>query len=245
MGTPATVVDGVVRVGWADPASRNAIGSAGAAGIGAALDRAGADPATRVVVLGAGQSPFCSGWDVRDLAGIDTSSPEATAAYFRAGRELLARLADCPVPVVAVVAGAALGFGCSLLAHADVVLAADDARFGLPEIGRGFPPATVAPELLDVLGPRALGVWALTGRRVGADDARAAGLVHDLVPAAELEAEAAAVVASLAGAGGPLLRETKALLRDLAPLDPARRRRHGVAVAVRHFTASRADGGAR
>lgn len=227
--------DGVIRLGWADEASRNAIGRSAAVELYDALGRAAADPATRVVVLGAGQAPFCSGWDVRDLAGLDTSSPETAASYFQAGRTLLTRLADCPVPVVAVVAGVALGFGCSLLAHVDVVVAAEDARFGLPEIGRGFPPATVAPELVDVLGPRELGMWALTGRRVDAAAARSAGLVHDVVPAAQLEDAAADLVAGLAGASGDLLRETKALVRALSAMDQAERRRHGVAVAAHHF----------
>lgn len=227
-------IDGALFIGWPDAASRNAIGAAAAQRMTAQLARAQGS-GVRVVVLGADQSPFCSGWDVRDLADLDTSTREGVVRYFEAGRDLLRALEACPMPVVGVVRGVALGFGCSLLAHCDVVIADAEAQFGLPEINRGFAPATVMPELLGAMDAREIRAWALTGGKRDAQRAAQAGLVHVVAPSGRLEASSADLVAGLAGVDEPALRQTKGLLRELSALDLPERRARGVAAAVDHF----------
>jgi methylglutaconyl-CoA hydratase len=194
-----------------------------------------ADPRVRVVLLGADQSPFCSGWDVRDLAGLDTASRDDVAAYFEAGRELLRAIEGCPVPLVAAVSGVALGFGCSILAHCDLVIADRGATFGLPEVKRGFPPATVMPELLEAMDARVVGAWALTGARHDAGQARSAGLVDRVAETSALSAVVSEVLAELTSTDTAVLRQTKALLRALQARNLPQRRELGVAAATDHF----------
>ncbi|MFN7151553.1 MAG: enoyl-CoA hydratase/isomerase family protein, partial [Microthrixaceae bacterium] len=184
---------------------------------------------------GADQSPFCSGWDVRDLAGLDTSARKDVARYFEAGRELLRAIEACPVPVVTAVSGVALGFGCSILAHSDLVIADVEAQFGLPEIKRGFPPATVVPELLEAMDAREIRAWALTGGRYDVHRASSAGLVHRIAPAGQLAAVLTEVLAEFAGSDPAVLRQAKALLREQQSLPLPQRRARGVAAAVDHF----------
>lgn len=233
-------IPGVLPIGWNDPASRNAIGAERARLIGTTLAKA-AEPGVRVVLLGAGQTPFCSGWDVRDLAGLDRSSRDGVRAYFEPGRELMRALAECPVPVVAAVSGVALGFGCSLLAQADLVLADEEAQFGLPEIARGFPPATVMPELLEVMPARAVGAWALTGARHDAQRASMAGLVHRVAPKGSLDALLTDVLTDLTNLDGGVMRAAKALLRSQRDLPLQERRANGVAAAVDLFAEKEAS----
>lgn len=226
---------GVLSIGWPDHASRNAVGAQTARRIAAQLGAVARDPEIRVVLLGAAQRPFCSGWDVRDLAGLDTSSRVDVATYFEAGRELLRAIDAAPVPVVAAVSGVALGFGCSILAHADLVVADADAMFGLPEISRGFPPATVMPELLEVMSPREVLAWALSGAQRDAHQARDAGLVHRIAAAGRLETTVDEVLTELTRSDPAVLRQTKALLRAQQSLPLVQRRACGVAAAVDHF----------
>ena len=229
-----TALEGVLSIGWADEASRNAVGSEAARRI---VDRLALaeDPQVRVVVLAGEQSPFCSGWDLRDLAGLDVFAPDDVTRYFEAGRELLRAIEACPVPVVAAVSGVALGFGCSILAHADLVVADAGAQFGLPEVRRGFAPATVMPELLEAMDAREVRAWALTGARHDVHRAGAAGLVHRIAPPGTLPAVLTEVVEGLAEADPTALRTTKALLHEQRAMPLPQRRVRGVAAAVDHF----------
>jgi enoyl-CoA hydratase/carnithine racemase len=231
---PWTGMGGVLSIGWPDKGSRNAVGADVARRIAGQLALT-ENAEVRVVVLGADQAPFCSGWDVRDLAGLDTSRREDVVRYFEAGRELLRAIDACPVPVVTAVSGFALGFGCSILAHSDVVLADADAQFGLPEIKRGFAPATVMPELLEAMDAREIRAWALTGGRYDVHRASSAGLVHRIAPAGQLAAVLTETVADLVGAEPAVLRQTKALLREQQALPLPQRRARGVAAAIDHF----------
>jgi methylglutaconyl-CoA hydratase len=221
---------GIVRLNWASARTRNAIGAAEAEGLAAKLARH-ADTAS-VVVLGMGQTPFCSGWNLRDLDDLQGATEEEARAFFAYGRQLLDAVSSCPQPVIAVVSGAALGFGCSLLSRCDIVLAADDAVFGVPEIRHGFAPATVIPELLGSLGPRETAAWALTGDPVPAARAASAGLVHRIFAPTELESAALGLARTLARHDPDALRRTKRLIREAEGLPRQERRALGVQVAL-------------
>ncbi|MGX4695431.1 enoyl-CoA hydratase-related protein [Streptomyces sp. JNUCC 63] len=232
----AEIGHGVAHLRWEAPHTRNAIGRARADELSEELERLAGDDAVAVVTLGLGQRPFCSGWDSRDLAGLAGADEQALAGFFTHGRRLLAALSALPQPTVAAVGGAALGFGAALLSRCDLVLAADDALFGLPEIARGFPPATVAPELLAVMPAREVRAWALSGQAVTAARAAEAGLVHRCCPAEEVDAVAAALAAAMAQYGPEAVRATKRLVGDLAAMPEADRSAFGVRSAVAQFS---------
>lgn len=227
-GVPAASVD------WPNATTRNAMDGATALDMAAMLG-CRLDPDLRVVVLGAGQAPYCSGWNVNDLADVDVNNPGAVRKFFTPGRELLSTMANCRLILISVVRGPALGFACSLLARSDLVLAADDAEFGLPEIKRGFPAATVIPELLEVLPPREVRAWAVSGSRFDARRAAQVGLVHEVMPQVDLAARLAELVHELAQIDPVAVQDTKRLIGDIARLPLEDSRRAGVALATHHL----------
>jgi enoyl-CoA hydratase len=159
-----------------------------------ALDR---DPDCRCIVLaGAGDRAFAAGADITEMA-------EATPDDLRSGGnfERWDRIGRLPTPVIAAVRGFALGGGCELAMAADMIVAGEDAVFGQPEIGIGIiPGAGGTQRLTRAIGKARAMEMILTGRRMAAREALAAGLVTRVVPAeATLAAalELAATVASM------------------------------------------------
>ncbi|MER5628239.1 enoyl-CoA hydratase/isomerase family protein [Streptosporangium sp. NPDC002544] len=231
-----SVVDGpVATVTWSRPERRNAIGQEVCDELVAALEWLASRPEIGVVVLRAAGRPFCAGWDVTDFERLAGAGPEALASFFRHGRRLLAAISALPQVTVAAPAGLVLGFGCALLTRCDLVIAADDSRFGLPEIRLGMPPATVIPELLSVMTRRAVLEWAVTGERFDARRAMADGLVTSVVPASEHDEETVRVAGLLSGHPDGAIRATKELVGRLAAADEGERVALGVESALRRF----------
>ncbi len=162
------------------PERRNALSPALMAGLRDALSAADGDASVRAICLtGAGEEAFCSGMD---LGAALEESAEAASSY----AALLGDFARLGKPVLAAVKGAVMGGGMGLLAACDLALAADEARFGTPEVDVGlFPYMALAP-LSRCVGRRAALELALTGRRIDAAEARAIGLVNRIVPRARL-----------------------------------------------------------
>jgi enoyl-CoA hydratase len=170
------------------------------------------DSVRAVVVTGAGERVFCSGMDLTTLGDWNDTS---AGSQPRSGAEALAQFMDgsYPKPLVAAVNGAAVGGGLELVMACDLVIAAEHARFGLPEVTRGLY-AAGGGTLLSLRSPQALALeMGLTGRLIGAERAAAAGLVNQVVPAAELLSTAEGLAAEVA-ANGPLgVQLTKKLMR--------------------------------
>jgi enoyl-CoA hydratase len=155
------------------------------------------DEAVRVVVLtGAEDKAFVAGADIGELAGL---GPGEATAYALAGQHVLDLIEHLGKPVIAAINGAALGGGCELAMACTLRMAADSARLGQPEIKLGLIPGFAGTQrLARLVGKgRALDL-VLTGRAVDAEEALRIGLVHRVVPAASLMAEARALAASLA-----------------------------------------------
>jgi len=187
------------------PAQRNALTTQLVSLLRKALARADADPAARVVCLtGSGEQAFCAGADLGSLL------PEAGAlAAHEARREYAGLLLDLwrlGKPVVACVNGSAFAGGLGLIAACDLAFAADDARFGTPEIDVGlFPYMALAP-LQRVVGRRAALELALTGRRIEAEEAVRIGLLNGAVPRGQLAARVEQICAQLSGKSPAVLR---------------------------------------
>ncbi len=203
----------ITRLRFNRPDRLNAIDSAMAACLREAVDALAQDPDLRCVVLcGAGRA-FMAGGDIAAFQG-----PQALAEIrhiLGPMHEAVAGLAALPVPVLASVQGAAAGGGLSLALGADLVIAAEDARFALGYLKLGTVPdcggSWVLPRLLGLRGAMGL---ALLGDELDGRAALAAGLVNRVVPAAELEAATEALAQQLASGPTAAFGRAKALFRS-------------------------------
>jgi enoyl-CoA hydratase len=191
--------DPVAVVTMDSPENRNALSTDVLVELADALDALDADPEVRAIVLTGGPALFASGADVRQLRDI---APVEYAASARGTS--WRRIGALDTVLVAAVAGYALGGGCELALAADLVVAADTAVFGQPEVKLGLVPGAGGTQRwARVAGRYAAAGVVLTGRTVDAFEARELGLVHRIVPAERLVPAAMALAGEIA-ANGPL-----------------------------------------
>jgi methylglutaconyl-CoA hydratase len=204
-----TLAGGVLTATLNRPDKRNAIDTAMIDALLAALKRADLDAEVRVVaVRGAGQD-FCAGMDLNELlASADHTVEQNRQAALHFG-SIFVRMRRIPKPVVAVVQGRALAGGCGLATACDLVLAAESAQFGYPEVQRGFVPAIVMTLLRRAVGEKVAFDLAATGRALGAKEAAAVGLVSRVFDDTVFEEQVGAVLRALAAASPTALAFTK------------------------------------
>jgi enoyl-CoA hydratase/carnithine racemase len=179
-----------------DPERRNPMSTDVMAGLLDGVLRAAADPEVRVIVItGAGDRAFSAGGD---LSGGFVDSPLETHDARGALADLFRALRRCGKPTVARVNGHALAGGFGLAAACDIVISVEEATFGTPEITIGLWPLMITAVLQRVMPQRAALDLMLTGRRIGAEEARQLGVVSRVVPAGELDAAVDETVAALA-----------------------------------------------
>lgn len=142
--------------------------------------------ARAVLLSGAGRS-FCAGADLSWMRRVAGFGLEENLRDARSLSDLLAAIDDCPAPTVARVHGAVLGGGTGLAACCDVVIAAEDARFGFTEAKLGILPAVISPFVVAKIGESHARALFATGERFGAHRALLIGLAHVVVPAAQLD----------------------------------------------------------
>jgi len=182
--------DGAVARVWLDrPEQHNALSVELLAAIAETLNALAHDPGVRVVVLGGRGPSFCAGADIALMKASASASFEENLADAKRLAGLFAGVADFPKPVVARVHGNVLGGGVGLVCACDVVVASDDARFGLTEVRLGILPAIISPYVIRRLGDARARELMLTGERFDAAVAERVRLVHHVVPGAELDAK--------------------------------------------------------
>jgi enoyl-CoA hydratase len=188
------------------PAALNALNAALISELAAALDGLEADGAIGAIVLTGNEKAFAAGADVKEM--VSKSYPETYCEDFiTRGWE---RIAQCRKPVIAAVGGFALGGGCEIAMMCDIVVAADTARFGQPEITLGtIPGAGGTQRLTRFVGKAKAMDLCLTGRMMDAAEAERAGLVSRTVPAAELLPEAMKVAERVAAMSRPIAMMVK------------------------------------
>jgi methylglutaconyl-CoA hydratase len=210
----------VARVFLNRPEVRNAFNDAVIAELGAAFAGFADDPALRCVVLGAHGKAFCAGADLAWMRAMGGYSWDENRADAQRLADMLWLLWSCPVPVVGRVQGDCYAGGVGLAAVCDVVVASEAAGFCLSEAKLGLLPATIGPYVLRALGESQARRWFVTAERFDAHAARAAGLVHEVVPAAGgeavLDAAVERIVAAIVANGPQATRACKRLVRDLA-----------------------------
>ena len=194
---------GVVRLNR--PAVLNALNEALVAELGHALDAFEADAKIGAIVITGSEKAFAAGADIREMQA--KTYMEAYREDFIASWD---RVSRCRKPVIAAVAGYALGGGCELAMMCDIIIAADTAEFGQPEITLGIMPGAGGTQRLTrAIGKAKAMDLILTGRRMKADEAERSGLVARLVPAASLMEEAMKVAGKIASFSQPIAAMAK------------------------------------
>jgi enoyl-CoA hydratase len=207
-------------IGWMifnNPARRNAVSVGMWESIPRALDDFAGDAAIRVVVVaGAGDKAFVSGADISQFES-QRSTPEAVQRYEEIGDAAQLKLQHFDKPTVAMVRGYCLGAGVNIANVCDVRIAGDDARFGIPaaRMGLGYR-ASSMKNLVDVVGAAYAREIMLTARQFSAAEAKHMGLVHHVVPAAELENFTREYCDSIAANAPLTMRAAKRIIREVS-----------------------------
>jgi methylglutaconyl-CoA hydratase len=205
---------GVATVTLNRPEVNNAYDAGLIGGVLAAIDELSTKPSLRVVVLKGNGKHFQAGADLKWVNAVRPQSPAENEAVSQATFEAVQRLNRLPIPTVALVQGGCFGGGTGVISACDVVIAADNVLFSITEVRWGLTAAIIIPQLCDAIGVRQVRRYALTGERFGALDARRIGLVHEVVPLADLEAAGARVVEQLLANAPGALAETKQLAME-------------------------------
>jgi methylglutaconyl-CoA hydratase len=202
------------------PEVRNAFDEEVIRALSACAASAADDPSVRVVVLSGKGKAFCAGADLGWMAKAIAYSQVENLADAEDFARMLERIDTLPKPVIGRVHGSALGGGVGLAAVCDIVVAADDATFGLTEVKLGILPAVISPYVLRKIGVSAARELFLSGTRFGAARARELGLVHEVVPESELDAAIDRRISELLSSAPNAVAAAKALIRDVAGESP-------------------------
>ncbi|MBK6961465.1 MAG: enoyl-CoA hydratase/isomerase family protein [Gammaproteobacteria bacterium] len=211
------------------PEKLNAMSDALVEQLATALRTAEADRDVAVIVLAGAGRAFCAGADLGSGAPAGANADgKASGKAPPTGAQIAERLDNIirfygtiqrmDTPVIAAVQGYAMGGGCNLAVSCDLVVAADNAMFGYPEVKLGMAAAGVAPTLVHQIGRKAAFELLTLCNNIDARQALAFGMINRIVPADELLATASAMAEQLAGFNHDALRLTKQLIRRAADL---------------------------
>ena len=198
----------VVTVILNRPEQMNAMNTAMGEDLLACFDGLKMDTDARAVVFtGAGDRAFCAGGDLKERNEMSDETWRAQHVIFE---QAAFRVLRCPIPVIAAVEGFALAGGCELAILSDFIVASETAVFGVPETTLGIFPGIGGTQLL----PRLLGAplakeMIFTGRRLKAEEAKAAGLLNHLVPKGQARARATEIATTIAQNGPIAVRQAK------------------------------------
>jgi methylglutaconyl-CoA hydratase len=207
---------GVATLTMDQPHNRNALSAALRHGLADGLEAAIADGAVRVVVLTHTGPVFCAGADISERGGAPTAEDPRVGL---AG--ILAAIQDSPKPVVARIAGHCLGGGVGLAAACDLSVASEDAMLGFTEVRIGVVPAIVSVVTVPKLRVGDALELYLTGERIPAERAAAAGLITSAVPPADLDTAVERMVAQLLAGGPKALAIAKRLIFEIPAMTRA------------------------
>lgn len=209
--------NGVVEV-VVDAPPVNALTVRGWHDLAEALDAAGRDPKTHAVLLRAEGRGFNAGVDIKEMQR--SSGYDALVGANRGCYAAFAAVYDCEVPVVAAVQGFCLGGGIGLAGNADIVVASDDARFGLPEVDRGALGA--ATHLSRLVPQHLMRAMVYTCREITSAELHEFGSVLSVVPRADLREEALEIAGRIAEKDPHVIRRAKESLNGIDPVDVKR-----------------------
>ncbi|MGH9647391.1 MAG: enoyl-CoA hydratase/isomerase family protein, partial [Bryobacteraceae bacterium] len=178
-----------------------------------AFQRAGNDAAVRVLLIRGSGKDFCAGLDLSEVLKSAEDAQASLACARRLG-DLYIAMRRHPKPIIAAVQGRALGGGAGIATASDLIIAAESAQFGYPEVKLGFIPAIVATMLRRAVNERQAMELALTGDPVSASRAHAVGLINRVCPDADFDTEVERYVALLAANPATAMSLSKSVLYE-------------------------------
>jgi methylglutaconyl-CoA hydratase len=236
--------DGVRTIRLNRAERHNAFDDGLIAELAAAFRDAATAPGVRAVVLDSTGKSFSAGADLEWMKRMAGYSEAENVADAMALSDMLEAIDACPRPVIGVVQGAAYGGGVGLVAACDLAVAAEGATFCLSEVKLGIIPAVISPYVVRAMGGRAARRYAVTAELFDAAEAKACGLVHEVVPAERLAEIRDKWLARVKGNGPEAMAAAKALVRRAAdqPLDEPLRRWTAERIAERRASAEGREG---
>ena len=211
----------IERVTLNRPQVRNAFNETVIAELTDWADAIARDPEVRVAVLSGAGKVFCAGADLQWMSKVVSYTHDENVRDATAAAAMYGALDALTVPLIGRIHGAALGGGAGLAAICDVAIADESTMFGFTEVKLGIVPAMISPFVLRRIGESAARELLLTGMRFSAARAKAIGLVHDVTPAADLDARVEAYVDEVLTAAPEAVLTIKGLLRRVAGRDPS------------------------
>jgi methylglutaconyl-CoA hydratase len=192
----------------------------------AAFSDLSTDERLHAVVLTGDGTSFCAGADLTMMKASATFSQEQNLNDSLRLADLFDTINTCPCPVVARVNGTAMGGGAGLISVCDIVIAAENARLAFSEVKLGIAPAVISPYVVRKIGETHARVLFVTGERFSAVRGREIGLVHTVVPLAELDAAIEKTLSELLSSGPQAVRACKALALNVGHMDSETARQH-------------------
>lgn len=221
------------RVAWVtfnNPTKRNTLGLAGKDRFVEIMTSLRHDMSVRAIVItGAGDKSFVGGTNLAELADFDLSAAEASA---NKTHRMCDSVRTCPVPVIARINGYCFGSGMELAACADMRVAVDHAKFGMPETRHGIPSGMEASVLPRLIGWGKACELVLTGDHIDAQEAYRIGFLERLVPRDGLDTAVESWVRSLIACGPRAVRIQKRLIMDWDRMSPTEGARAGIQAFV-------------
>ncbi|MBI3444578.1 MAG: enoyl-CoA hydratase/isomerase family protein [Magnetospirillum sp.] len=211
-----TTADGVRTITLNRAERHNAFDDALIAELTTAFKDAATAPGVRAVVLDSTGKSFSAGADLEWMKRMASYSQAENLADAQALSDMLEAIDACPRPVIGVVQGAAYGGGVGLVACCDLVVAAEGAGFCLSEVKLGIIPAVISPYVVRAMGGRAARRYAVTAELFDAAEAKASGLVHEVVPAERLGEVRDRWLARIKANGPDAMAAAKTLIRRAA-----------------------------
>ncbi|MFC3552235.1 enoyl-CoA hydratase-related protein [Lysobacter cavernae] len=206
----------VARLRLNRPELHNAFDAMLIAALTGALESVAADDNVRVVLLEGEGASFSAGADLHWMRGMAAASETENRDDALALARLMRTLDELPKPTIARVHGAAFGGGVGLIACCDIAIAVPQAKFGLTESKLGLLPAVISPYVIEAIGPRQARRWFASAEIFAADTALHMGLLHRVVPEAELDTAVEQQIDLLLKAGPHAAAQAKALVRRVA-----------------------------
>lgn len=176
------------------------------------VDAIDLDTVRTLIITGAGEKSFVAGADISEMCGLSKAEGEA---FGQKGNAVFRKIETLPIPVIAAVNGFALGGGCELSMCCDIRLAAENAKFGQPEVGLGITPGFGGTQrLARIIGVGKAKEMLYTCAQIGAEEALRVGLVNAVYPSAELMAAAEKMAQKIARNAPIAVRATKKAAND-------------------------------
>ena len=207
---------GVARITINRREKRNALDRATIAALSVELRRCADDPAVRVVQLTGAGEVFCAGADLAEMQSQASAGPADNLKDAEQLAALLALLDAIPKPTLARVNGDGYGGALGLLGACDIVVSVDTAKFAFTEVRLGIIPAVISPFVLGKMGESAARRYFLTAEALSAAALQQLGLVHEVVPADQLDSSCARIAEALLKGAPQAQAEAKRLIRDVA-----------------------------